>query len=50
MEFKYVAVGVSFEYNGNLYLKISSRTAKLISVNRVFYFGMNDNCNLNIKG
>jgi hypothetical protein len=42
--FKEVLKGQKFCYNGNTYKKVSSRTAILLSVNRVFYFSMNDNC------
>jgi hypothetical protein len=43
-KFKDVLKGQKFDYNGNTYKKVSTRTAILLRVNRVFYFGMNDNC------
>lgn len=40
--FKQVKLGCSFLYNGNRFIKVSNRTAKLVEFNRVFYIGMND--------
>ena len=40
--FKQVKLGCSFNLNGNRFIKVSSRTAKLVEFNRVFYIGMND--------
>ena len=40
--FKQVKMGCSFLYNGNRFIKVSSRTAKLVEYGRVFYIGMND--------
>lgn len=37
--FAELPVGDSFTANGNVWTKISSRTAKLIEFNRTFYFG-----------
>lgn len=44
--FRLVRVGELFNSNGNLYLKQSTRTAKLISANRVFYFGQLEDCSI----
>ena len=41
--------GVKFFYNGNEYRKQSTRTARMLENNRVFYFGMADECKLYIK-
>jgi len=38
-----VPVGTRFEYNGNVYTKVSTRTARLEEYDRVFYFGIKDN-------
>lgn len=38
MTFRTVAVGQQFVANGNLCLKVSSRTARLLAYDRVFYF------------
>ena len=40
--FKQVKLGCSFLYNGNRFIKVSSRTAKLVEYDRTFYMGMND--------
>lgn len=42
--FRLVRVGEMFMNNGNLCVKKSTRTALLVSANRVFYFGQLDNC------
>lgn len=42
--FRMVRVGELFECNGNLCVKQSTRTAKLVSAGRVFYFGQFDTC------
>ena len=38
MEFQEVRVGRMFRMNGNDYVKQSSRTARLLAYDRVFYF------------
>lgn len=38
IEFMYVRVGRLFHLNGNDYQKMSSRTAKMLSNGRTFYF------------
>jgi hypothetical protein len=42
--FRLVRVGELFNCNGNTYVKKSTRTALMISVNRTFYIGQLDNC------
>ena len=42
IDFKDLRVGRMFHYNGNDYFKQSSRTARLLAYDRVFYFRMND--------
>jgi hypothetical protein len=44
MEFKDVLKGQTFLYNGNLYKKVSSRTAIFVRLNKIFYFSMDDYC------
>ena len=39
-----LAINTPFQYNGNDYLKLSTRTAKMLDCNRTFYMGMRDNC------
>lgn len=46
IKFKDINQGVHFMYNGNLWLKCSSRTARITEFNRVFYFKANDNVKL----
>lgn len=38
MEFKDLELSQEFTHNGNNYIKNSSRTAKMLSNSRVFYF------------
>ena len=38
LEFQELRVGRMFHFNGNDYLKQSSRTARLLAYDRVFYF------------
>ena len=38
-----IPVGTRFEFNGNAYIKRSTRTAFLIEFDRVFYFSIRDN-------
>jgi hypothetical protein len=40
--FAAVPVGTRFKCNGNVCLKVSTKTALLEAYNRVFYFGMGD--------
>ena len=42
MMFEDISVGAYFMFNGNKYIKNSNRTAKLLEVNRVFYFNKNE--------
>ena len=46
--FEGLKVGTKFSYNGNLWLKRSTRTAEIVKpddyAGRWFYFGMNDKC------
>lgn len=42
--FKQVKVGYMFVLNGNRCIKRSSRTAKLVEYNKVFYIGKNETC------
>ena len=44
MKFKEIKLNDKFTYQGNLWQKVTSRTALLLEFKRVFYFGMNDNC------
>jgi hypothetical protein len=41
IEFMYVQVGRLFHLNGNDYMKNSSRTARMLSNGKIFYFGKN---------
>jgi len=41
--FAAVAVGATFMCNGNACHKVSTRTARLVAFDRVFYFGMREN-------
>lgn len=40
-QFKALAVGQLFIYNGNVHLKMSSRTSKLVQYGRTFYIDQN---------
>lgn len=40
--FKDVRIGQAFRFNGNLWVKSSTRTARLAENDRVFYFSKND--------
>lgn len=40
--FVFLDKGRLFHYNGNDYMKQSTRTAKMLSNGRVFYFKVND--------
>jgi hypothetical protein len=42
MEFKEVRMGRMFRMNGNDYIKQSTRTARMLSNGRVFYFGQRE--------
>jgi hypothetical protein len=42
VQFKDLAVGLPFHCNGNDYVKQSTRTARLLIVDRVFYFGQKE--------
>ena len=42
--FRMVRIGELFECNGNTYVKQSTRTAKMLSSNRVFYIGQMEGC------
>lgn len=42
--FKHVPVGQRFECNGNVCIKVSTRTARLVQYGRVFYFRHTDLC------
>jgi len=39
LEFQEVRVGRMFHVNGNDYVKSSTRTARMLSNGRIFYFG-----------
>jgi len=41
-EFKEMPVGRLFHCNGNDYFKQSTRTARMLSTGRVFYFGQTE--------
>ena len=43
-DFHELPVGVTFKYEGNAYVKQSTRTALMLCANRVFYMGMRDVC------
>lgn len=40
--FSELTVGALFIHNGNVYLKLNTRTAQLIQYGRTFYFSKND--------
>ncbi len=40
--FSELAVGALFIHNGNICLKLSTRTAQLVQYGRTFYFSKND--------
>ena len=42
--FRTLGIGEQFECNGNVCIKQSTRTALLVAVGRVFYFGQMDIC------
>jgi len=42
LEFQEVRVGRMFHVNGNDYVKSSSRTARMLSNGRIFYFGQKE--------
>ena len=44
MTFRIIGIGDRFMLNGNEYVKQSTRTAKMLSTNRVFYIGQMDVC------
>lgn len=44
--FRVIGIGELFMCNGNLLQKRSTRTALLISANRVFYMGQMDSCSV----
>jgi len=44
--FGQVRVGELFQCNGNLCLKKSTRTAEIIELGRVFYYGQADVCTI----
>jgi hypothetical protein len=44
--FRSIPIGSRFVCNGTEYLKSSTRTAKSLSANRVFYFGQCEDCRL----
>lgn len=46
--FSFLPVGSRFEFNGNLCIKKSTRTALLIEFQRVFYFSATDR--VQVKG
>lgn len=48
--FASVLVGATFMCNGNACHKVSTRTARLIQYDRVFYFGMKENVTLGTPG
>jgi hypothetical protein len=41
-EFNEIIVGKLFSYNGNHYMKKSSRTARALASGKVYYFKQND--------
>lgn len=43
LTFKSVRVGKLFMLNGNMYVKQSTRTGKMVSTGRVFYVGQSEN-------
>ena len=40
--FKFVEIGENFHINGNDWVKHSSRTARMLSTGRIFYFSQNE--------
>lgn len=42
--FHEVAINATFHYQGNTYIKQSTRTALMLCANKVFYMGMRDDC------
>jgi hypothetical protein len=44
--FRIVRIGEMFMCNGNLYIKQSTKTAKMVSNGRIFYMGQLDNCSV----
>jgi len=47
VQFKDITPFNYFDCNGNEYLKVSTRTARLLSINKVFYFKQNTICIIN---
>ena len=45
--FRIISIGERFMLNGNEYVKQSTRTARMLSIDRVFYIGQMDVCNAN---
>ena len=39
-----LAINSTFHYQGNTYVKQSSRTALMLCANKVFYMGQRDDC------
>lgn len=48
--FKLGNVGQEFECNGNVYVKVSTRTARMLSNKRAFYFKQVKNVNFKPSG
>lgn len=48
--FSQLDIGNVFEFAGALYIKKSTRTARLVSANQWFYFGKNNQCRLVLDG
>lgn len=44
--FGHVHIGECFMFNGNEYIKTSSRTARLCGIGKVFYFSSADYCTI----
>lgn len=44
--FRMVRLGELFRFNGNTYIKQSTRTAKMVSNGRVFYIGQMEDCSV----
>lgn len=42
MKFIDIKIGATFKHNGTIFVKSSSRTAKVFENSRVFYFGKNE--------
>ena len=49
VQFKDILPFNYFDCNGSEYLKVSSRTAILLSINKVFYFKQNTIGKINLK-